>query len=388
MRATLKKAAKNYITSQKQKIIQQAVIGPLILVLLETVVHISALVKEHNVAGAIILVLIVLLPIIVDFVFFLTKNSNPLNERLYELNEAVFKLNNKKNMFKLKLAGVRLEREEKHLAAISNNNFTLLALQNFEYIREVMQTILLSIMSNGDRYITVSNLNFWVEKPRKPMEFLKKNLEALKDRFITIDRVIVLDQRLKDKNETSEDVTENRVLLADLLKEFLEKIDLKTNGENKTSAFKTLFYFDEKYEMNKKYLLSALIIAKDLKSIMFVKILDWDEKDLKNPRIEVKYYSTPKFSTKISGLDIADTYIILKELCDYIGEERKNLESSEDYREVFEYLTLYTEYFFHLHSIYDASGNPNTAIDLNEINFYNLSMIKQHFEQNLNLKLG
>jgi len=365
-----------YFRNQTQNAVQHTLTGIGISALLLNSVHVADFISEKRWVQVLLICIIGLTPLIVDFAFFLFKDNHKIQEKLREMNTIAMRLDKNKNKYHFNSLMSRIEREIFHLKKMEENNFTLPALQNYEYVREVMMRILLSVMSPGDKYITISNLDFWVVKPGDPLQFFRENMNALKNHNKSIARIVVLDPKIKDPVNSDVEGVKKQTALKKLLEGFTTD---ETEDENYFSDLKTLFLFDDDYENHIKYLLSAIIISWDFKNLMFVKINNWNAIESVNPSIQIKYFTIPGFGIKVKEEDIKDTPKILKVLYSFIGFEIKNNNADANYSELFDFLRSYNTAFSRMNDIYGKDGLPNNFLHLDKTPFYNLKMLKNYY---------
>lgn len=100
----------------------------------------------------------------------------------------------KNTYFKQKMIDWRLERECIKYKEISEGNWTIWLLKEDYYLRYIFGGVL-SSLSSGDIYSTVSNLDFWASLGVDVDVFISNNLDALK-RGVEINRLIVIKNQI------------------------------------------------------------------------------------------------------------------------------------------------------------------------------------------------
>jgi hypothetical protein len=140
---------------------------------------------------------------------------------------------------------------------------------------------------------------------------------------------------------------------------------------------KTLFYFPEDYDSIKEFLLSLIIISSDFKNLLFIKIDDWEELELVNPKIKINFFTLTNFH--VNPEEIKDIPKIISLLFNYIGNEIKN-SGDKVYTDLYTYLRAYKECFGRLHNIYGENGAPNKTISLDRCDLFDLKMLLEYFQ--------
>ena len=129
--------------------------------------------------------------------------SNPglassLSSSFGEIRSAINTCLHKNEGYRTLISDWMLDGTAKDVQRISTNpNFSIQVQQPFERIRQVLGEVLMR-MKKGDRYNTVSTLDFWMNDFQGERTFIDSNINALA-RGVIIDRVLVLSPDVFDQ---------------------------------------------------------------------------------------------------------------------------------------------------------------------------------------------
>lgn len=317
-----------------------------------------------------------LIPVTIDFLFFHIKNKQLIESKLARFDGLVRNIHDKGNSLMSSSVLSRIDKEISVLLKMNSNMLTLPALQNFEYIREVLSRVLQRVMEPEDKYITLSRLDFWTATPNEYLNFINVNKEAVEDNQKLVDRIIVLSKDLLHKPKVDSGFSSEQQELIQVINNFSNNVE---HDFNHYAALKTLLYFADEYEQIKDFLLSVIIIKKNYRDIMFVQVRDLENKDIKNPSIDIKYFEFDNWDMPETGK--ADTFITINSLLEHITKLLATKGSNEELSQLIRYLRQYKLCFAKLSSIYDKgnSGMRLATIDLNKCDLFDLKMISEHF---------
>jgi hypothetical protein len=327
---------------------------------------------------AIVLTLVIgLIPVAVDFIFFYFRNLNKLEMKLTQLGNLARSVHKKNNELLKKSVLSRIDKEIEIVGKMHSNSLHLPALQNFEYIREILGRVLQRVMEAGDKYITLSRLDFWTTTPNeKNVNFIELNKNAVENSSKLIDRIIVLKKDMLNMPISPTHFSRSQFELLDLVGKFENTI---THRFNYFTKIKTLFYFTDNYDNIKEFLLSALVIKKNYKDMMFIKV-DRLKIEIENPDIHIKYFTFDNWHIASEAKN--DTIKTIKSLIEYIENIINSNESQDDeLSNLLSYLKFYRTCFGKLSTIYDIEGDGTrlSTIDISKCELFDIEMLLEYF---------
>lgn len=188
------------------------------------------------------------------------------------------------NVFKMKLAAWRIQVERKKFENIRNGHWVIYSLPTYSYFRYVFGSIL-SMLQEGDEYLTLSNLLFWRADLTSNDSFLKVNLAASEK--VKIDRIIILNRQILSPYYPDKEEQLELIRLIDEFQRFR-----KGEAESYFSRMELRFFLSDRYEQDNTYPVPfALIRNKEKKLYMSVTPI-LSEKD-SFPRIEINFWDNP-----------------------------------------------------------------------------------------------
>jgi hypothetical protein len=164
--------------------------------------------------------------------------------------------------------------------------------------------------------------------------------------------------------------------LLDLVGKFENTI---THRFNYFTKIKTLFYFTDNYDNIKEFLLSALVIKKNYKDMMFIKV-DRLKIEIENPDIHIKYFTFDNWHIASEAKN--DTIKTIKSLIEYIENIINSNESQDDeLSNLLSYLKFYRTCFGKLSTIYDIEGDGTrlSTIDISKCELFDIEMLLEYF---------
>lgn len=370
------KSVEVYWKKHTQDAIQHTLTGFGISTLLIEGIHLFDFAEQKKYIAIILIALIGIVPVLVDFLFFYIRSQQTARIKLNKLDDMVNNIYSTNNSLMKSSALSRIDKEVEILEKMHKNRLQLPALQNFEYIREILGRVLHNVMEHGDKYITLSRLDFWTTMPNENKNFIRINNHAVDNEGKYIDRIIVFKKEMLQTQPDKAKYTNEQNELLGLINDFT-KNGIKSN--NYYAKFKTLFYFTNDYINLEEYLLSAIVVKKNFKDLMFIQVTNLIDIEKTNPKIDVKYYSLENW--KIDTTAITDTVSILNSLFEYTSLKVSNDGNNAELSELQRYLRVYKECYGKLSSIYDIStGIRLSTINLNKCQLFDLKMIAEFFE--------
>jgi hypothetical protein len=373
----LKSAFIIYFKKQTQDAIQHTLSGLGISSLLIFGIHIIDFSKHGNGLAIVLTLVIGLIPVAVDFIFFYFRNLNRLEMKLTQLGNLARSVHKKNNELLKKSVLSRIDKEIEIVGKMHSNSLHLPALQNFEYIREILGRVLQRVMEAGDKYITLSRLDFWTTTPNeKNVNFIELNKNAVENSSKLIDRIIVLKKDMLNMPISPTHFSRSQFELLDLVGKFENTI---THRFNYFTKIKTLFYFTDNYDNIKEFLLSALVIKKNYKDMMFIKV-DRLKIEIENPDIHIKYFTFDNWHIASEAKN--DTIKTIKSLIEYIENIINSNESQDDeLSNLLSYLKFYRTCFGKLSTIYDIEGDGTrlSTIDISKCELFDIEMLLEYF---------
>ncbi|WP_024773036.1 hypothetical protein [Aquimarina macrocephali] len=196
-----------------------------------------------------------------------------INESLKNIKVTIEGMDAKTKKYELLLFLWRIKIEEKKLENIYSGNWSLKALETYEYSRYVFGSIL-KLLSEEDTYNTLSNLDFWAADRFGDTDFIAMNLDASK-RGVTINRVIILDGNiLENPKSFNKEITK--------IREIVNEIKLRMEDVKNLNNF---FYISKNY-LEESLPPVPFALISDKKSINYMTISPSNLSD-KNPEIKI-----------------------------------------------------------------------------------------------------
>ena len=203
------------------------------------------------------------------------------NERYYEMISTLW----------------RSSMEYNKLQNIKSGEWTVSALETYEYLRYVFGQIL-RMLDKGDTYKTLSNLDFWEKERYGGTDFIAMNVAAAK-KDVNIQRIIVIDNEIFSQPKQHEAEIK---ALNNLLQEFEDSIPMNSK---ESQNIKNYFYLSEDYKSDVAPPYPFAIISNEKYNTQMAVLPNVIEKD-KNPHIDVKFLNERTalyFQTNLARFD-------------------------------------------------------------------------------------
>ena len=303
------------------------------------------------------------------------ENLKKLQNKLVDLEVVIEGAFNKNNRLIENSAFSRLDKEITIIKDLTKNRAKLPALQNFEYIREILGRVIQKVMEPGDHYITLSRLDFWSTEPLdKNKIFMKANIESSLNQQKYIHRAIVLEKDLLKKNkELSFEMLQKKEALLNVLKNFDDAGKYKYNY---FANLKLLFFFTDDYSSFEDYLLSAIVLKDNLRDVSFIQVKDLNDIEKINPYIRVKYHELD--DVLLQNKDKTDIVKIISALIECIAAKKNN---DPELSELQQFLRIYRTCFQELNNIYNTDNGVRIKnINIEQCSIFDLNMLRSFYE--------
>lgn len=194
-------------------------------------------------------------PLINSIPGYANSKRNKINQEIKEIKRIIKKLHEKDDEYALSLFLWRIRVEKEKLKEIDIGKWSPRALKTYDYIRYIFGSVL-SILSKGDTYNTLSNLNFWSEDKMGGSNFMEMNTAAC-DKGVNIQRIIVLDNSIFNQPKLHKEEINK-------LEKLIQEINIAIEGSPKSySNIENHFFISSNYKKDGSFPVPYALITND-----------------------------------------------------------------------------------------------------------------------------